>query len=93
MGYCVEPSFNNPVDTTDHIVVCKILQGVKNRVESQIEPVRVADVEFIIFVLAFFIFVAAFIALLVRSLTWTGWLTTCGVGIGWLVVWYAPIWF
>jgi len=81
------------LDTADHIAVRKILLGVKDRVEGQVEPVWVADVEFVIFVSVFGIFVAALIALLVRPLTWARWLAACGAGIGWLAVWYAPIWF
>jgi hypothetical protein len=81
------------VDTADHIAVRKILQGVKGRVEGQIEPFWVADLEFIIFVSAFGLFMVALITLLVRPLTWTRWLAACGAGVGWLVVWYAPIWF
>lgn len=79
------------VDLADHIAVRKILQGVKGRVEGQIEPVWVADVEFIVFVVAWSVFVAARIALLARPLTWTSWLVACGAGIVWLVIWYAPI--
>lgn len=81
------------VDLADHIAVRKILQGVKGRVEGRIEPVWVADVEFIVFVMAFGVFVAALIALLARPLTWTSWLTACGAGIAWLIIWYAPITF
>jgi Ca2+-binding EF-hand superfamily protein len=81
------------VDTADHIAVRKILQGVKGRVEGQIDPVWVADVEFVVFMTAFGIFVTVLIALLVRPLTWTRWLAAFGAGIGWLAVWYAPIWF
>jgi hypothetical protein len=81
------------VDLADHIAVRKILQGVKGRVEGQIEPVWVADVEFIVFVVAWSVFVAARIALLAQPLTWTSWLVACGTGIAWLVIWYAPITF
>jgi hypothetical protein len=81
------------VDLADHIAVRKILQGVKGRVEGQVESVWVADVEFVVFVAAFGVFVAALIALLARPLTWARWLAAFGAGIGWLVVWYAPIWF
>jgi hypothetical protein len=77
------------VDLADHIAVLKILQGVKGRVEGQIEPAWVADVEFIVFVMVFCFFVAALIALLVRPLTWTSLLAACGAGIVWLLVWYA----
>jgi len=81
------------VDTADHIAVRKILQGIKGRVEGQIEPVWVADVEFFIFVAAFSVFAAALIALVVHPLTWARWLNACGAGIFWLAVWYAPLWF
>ena len=79
------------VDLADHIAVPKILQGVKGRVEGQIEPAWVADVEFVAFVMVFCFFVAALIALLVRPLTWTSWLAACSAGIVWLLVWYAGI--
>jgi hypothetical protein len=79
------------VDLADHIAVRKILQGVKGRVEGQIEPVWVADAEFIVFVAAYVVFVAARIALLARPLTWTSWLTACGAGVAWLLIWYAPL--
>jgi hypothetical protein len=69
--------------------VRKILRGIKGRVEGQIEPAWVADVEFVVFVAAFGVFVAALIALLVRPLTWTSWLSACGAGIAWLLIWYA----
>jgi hypothetical protein len=77
------------VDLADHIAVRKILRGLKGRVEGQIEPAWVADVEFFVFVAAFGIFVAALIALLARPLTWTSWLVACGAGIAWLLIWYA----
>lgn len=77
------------VDLADHIAVRKILRGIKGRVEGQIEPAWVADVEFVVFVAAFGVFVAALIALLVRPLTWTSWLSACGAGIAWLLIWYA----
>lgn len=81
------------VDTADHIAVRKVLQGVKGRVEGQIEPAWVADVELAVFVIAFGIFAAALIVLVVRPFTWARWLAAFGAGIVWLVVWYAPIWF
>jgi hypothetical protein len=81
------------VDTGDHIAVRKVLQGIKGRVEGQIEPAWVGDVELAVFVIAFGIFVAGLIVLVVRPLTWARWLAAFGAGIVWLVVWYAPIWF
>ena len=38
------------VDLADHIAVRKILRGVKGRVEGQIEPAWVADVEFVVWI-------------------------------------------
>jgi hypothetical protein len=79
------------VDSADHIAVRKILQSVKGRVEGQIEPAWVVDVEFFIFVAVIGIFVAALIALLSHPLTWPSWFVACGAGIAWLLIWYAPL--
>jgi hypothetical protein len=81
------------VDTADHIAVRKILQGVKGRVEGQIEPAWVADLEFAVFVITFGIFAAALIIVVARPWSWARWLAAAGAGILWLAVWYAPVWF
>jgi hypothetical protein len=81
------------VDTADHIAVRKILQGVKGPGRGPNRPGVGRRCGVRRFMTAFGIFVAALIALLVRPLTWARWLAAFGAGIGWLVVWYAPIWF
>lgn len=78
-------------DLADHIAVREILQGIKGRVEGQIEPMARQNLEFFVYVAAFGVFVYALIALILRPLSWTTWLTGLGVGIVWMVTWYAPI--
>jgi hypothetical protein len=76
---------------TDHLAVRKILQGVRDRVEGDIEPMAQANTEFAIYVTTVLIFFVAIIVLLVRPLSWTMWLVGLGAGIVWLITWYAPI--
>lgn len=76
---------------TDHLAVRKILQGVKGRVEGNIEPMAQANIEVVLYVMAAMIFFAALILILVRPLTWQNWLAGLGAGAAWLIIWYAPI--
>jgi len=76
---------------TDHMAVRKILQGVKERVEGRVEPMAQQNVEFVVYVVAFLIFLAAIGLILLRPLTWQGWLVGLGAGAVWLITWYAPV--
>jgi len=78
-------------DFTDHLAVRKILQGVKQRVEGQVEPGWQADFEFATYVGSAMIFAAAVLLVAMCPLTWTRWLTGAVAGIVWLITWYAPI--
>lgn len=76
---------------TDHLAVRKILQGVKGRVENQIEPMAKQNIEFVVYVMAALIFIVTLFLLLIRPLTWNKWLTGLAGGVTWLVTWYAPV--
>ncbi|GAB6273506.1 MAG: hypothetical protein STSR0004_03690 [Peptococcaceae bacterium] len=76
---------------TDHIAIRKILQGVKDRVEGRIEPMVVQNIEFTIYIVAAFFFFMASVLILIRSLTWRGWLVGLATGAAWLIIWYAPV--
>ncbi|MDR3584519.1 MAG: hypothetical protein P4L59_04255 [Desulfosporosinus sp.] len=76
---------------TDHIAVREILQGVKRRVENQIEPMAQQDTEFAVYVVAALIFFATLLLSLIRPLTWGRWLAGFGGGLAWLIIWYAPV--
>jgi hypothetical protein len=76
---------------SDHIAVRKILQGVKGRVEGYSEPMALQNIEFAIYLAAALLFFAALVLVLLRPLTWRGWLAGLAAGIIWLVVWYAPV--
>ncbi len=76
---------------TDHLAVRKILQGIKGRVEGQIEPMRQGNIEFFIYLGAGIVFVWALIEVLIRPLTARSWLTGLAAGAGWLLTWYAPV--
>jgi hypothetical protein len=76
---------------TDHLAVRKILQGVKDRVEDHIEPVLRANLEFFTYLGAALLFVGAMVLILIRPLTWRGWLAGLALGTGWLIIWYAPL--
>jgi len=76
---------------TDHLALRKILQGVKGRVEGHIEPMVWTNTEFFIYVTAAMIFAMAIVLLLVRPLSWGGWLTGLATGASWLITWYAPV--
>ena len=76
---------------TDHLAVRKILQGVKGRVESRIEPMAQGTIEFVIYLASAFIFPGAIILILLRPLTWYRWLAGLAAGAVWLITWYAPV--
>lgn len=76
---------------TDHLAVRKILQGVKGRVENQIEPMAKQNIEFVVYVMAALIFIVTLFLLLIRPFTWNKWLTGLAGGVTWLVTWYAPV--
>ena len=69
----------------------KILHGVKQRVEGNIEPMWVQNVEFFTFVSTFLIFLAALVLLGWRHPTWWAWGAGLLAGVVWLANWYAPI--
>jgi len=75
----------------DHLAVRKVLQGVKERVESRIEPMTQQNAEFAVYVVAALIFWATLLLLLIRPLTWGRWLAGLAGGVGWLITWYAPV--
>jgi len=76
---------------TDHIAVRKILQGVKGRVEGDVEPMWIQNVEFFIFLLTLLIFIAAMVLIFLRRLTWQTWQAGLFAGVIWLTTWYTPI--
>ncbi len=76
---------------TDHLAVRKILVGIQERVEGQIEPPAQANFEFFVYVGAAVIFLAAFLLVLLRPLNRARWLAGAAAGLGWLITWYAPV--
>ena len=79
----------------DHVAVRKILQGVKQRAERNIEPTWVQYVELFTFICTLFTFLTALALLCWRRLTWKTWGAGLGAGAIWLTTWYAPVasWF
>ena len=79
----------------DHIAVRKILQGVKQRVERDIEPMWVQYFELFTFIFTLFIFLTSLALLCWRRLTWEAWGAGLFAGTVWLTTWYAPVasWF
>jgi hypothetical protein len=75
----------------DHIAVRKVLQGIKQRVEGNIEPMWVQNVEFSVFLCTFLTFMAALVLLGCRRPTWWTWGAGLLAGVIWLANWYAPI--
>ena len=75
----------------DHIAVRKILQGVKKRVERDIEPMWVQYVELFTFICTLFTFLTALALLCWRRLTVETWSAGFVAGTIWLTTWYAPI--
>jgi hypothetical protein len=76
---------------TDHLAVRKVLEGVKGRVEGHNESFALTTIEFTIYLIAALLFLAALVLVLLRPLTWRGWLAGLAAAIDWLVVWYAPV--
>ncbi len=74
----------------DHVAVRKILQGIKQRVEGNIEPMWVQNVEFFTFLCTFLTFLTVLL-LCWRCPTWRTWGTGLLAGMIWLANWYAPI--
>lgn len=79
---------------TDHLAVRKILHGVKERVEGQVESFARQTFEFVTLVWAFVVFLVSIWLVLRRPLTSHRWRVTLIAGAAWLVVWYAsiPLW-
>ena len=75
----------------DHVAVRKVLQGIKQRVEGNIEPMWVQNVEFSVFLCTFFTFLAALALLGYRRPAWPTWGAGSLAGVIWLANWYAPI--
>ena len=75
----------------DHVAVRKVLQGIKQRVEGNIEPMWVQNVEFSVFLCTFLTFLAALVLLGYRRPTWWTWGAGLLAGVIWLANWYAPI--
>jgi len=84
-------AFDLFTEFSDHVAVRKILQGIKGRVEHQIEPMAQANTEFGIYLASALIFAWAAILVLIRPLTWQRWLAGFAAGIAWLITWYAPV--
>ncbi|MGE5464087.1 MAG: hypothetical protein ACM3PS_12070 [Syntrophothermus sp.] len=76
---------------TDHLAVRKILQGVKGRVEGQVEPMMQGNIEFLIYLASLLAFLGSILWMLIRPLTWKGWLAGLAAGVAWLITWYSPI--
>jgi len=76
---------------TDHLAIRKILQGVKGRVESNVQPMSDVNIEFLIYIGTFIAFIWAAISVLRLPLTWGSWLVGLAGGLTWLVSWYAPV--
>lgn len=76
---------------TDYLAVRKILQGVKGRVENQIEPMAQQNTEVIIYVLTALIFISTSLLLLIGRLTLKRWLIALAAGVVWLVTWFSPL--
>ncbi len=79
----------------DHIAVRKILQGVKQRVERNVEPMWIQNSELLTFICTLLTFLAALALLVWRPLTWKTWGAGLMAGAIWLTTWYAPVanWF
>jgi len=75
----------------DHVAVRKILHGIKQRVEGDIEPMWVQNAEFATFMFTVITFFAALVLLCWRRPTWWTWGGALLAGMIWLANWYAPI--
>ncbi len=78
-------------DFTDHLAVRKILQGVRGRVEGQVEPTAWTNTEFAIYVAVALTFAVAIVLLVARPFSWSRWLAGLAAGVIWLITWYAPM--
>lgn len=76
---------------TDHLAIRKILQGVKGRVEGNIQPMSDVNIEFFVYLGALIVFIWATISVLRLPLTWGSWLVGLAGGLTWLVAWYSPV--
>ncbi len=76
---------------TDHVAVRKILQGVKDRVEGRVEPLRTQNVELFTFIITFSTFATALLLLFLRPPTWPTWGAGLFTGAVWLTTWYTPV--
>jgi hypothetical protein len=75
----------------DYLGIRKILQGVKGRVEGQMEPMAQGNIEFAVYLASLLSFLGAVVWILVRPLTWRRWLAGFAAGVAWLTTWYAPV--
>jgi len=75
----------------DHLAVRKVLQGVKGRVEGDIQPASDASIELLIYVGAAMVFVWGALSVLRLPLTWGSWLVGLASGLAWLLTWYGPV--
>ena len=87
----VQLAFDLLTEFSDHLAVRKILQGVKGRVEGNVEPMAQANTEFVIYLASALIFLGAVVLIFLRPLSWRSWLVGLGAGLAWLITWYAPI--
>lgn len=55
---------------TDYLAVREILEGVKGRVENQIEPVAKQNIEIIVYVASALIFITSLFIVLIRPFSW-----------------------
>jgi hypothetical protein len=50
-----------------------------------------ANTEFVIYLVSALVFVGVVILIILRPLSWHGWLAGLATGLAWLITWYAPI--
>ncbi|HSL45893.1 MAG TPA: hypothetical protein VK897_20845 [Anaerolineales bacterium] len=87
----IQLAFDLLTEFSDHLAIRKILQGVKGRVEGNIEHMAQANTEFVIYLASALIFVGAVFLIFLRPLSWRSWLAGLAAGVAWLITWYAPI--
>lgn len=78
-------------ELADHLAVREILQGVKGRVEGEIEASWHQDLEFGLYTLSAVIFLAGIVVVAVRPFKWVNWLVALGAGAAWLLTWFARL--
>jgi hypothetical protein len=76
---------------TDHLAVRKVLQGLKGRVEGEVQPSSDANIELLIYFGLAIVFVWGVLSVLRLPLAWGSWLVGLAAGLAWLVTWYAPV--